>query len=243
VTTDLYNPASPNSRLGITYPDLKDGIPGEISGLHFHVLCESDSYALERVLSKVEMNFGHLLPELEWINMGGGHLITREDYDRDHLIMTLRRFQDKYGLKIIMEPGSAIAWQTGFLRSKVLDVVENHGVKTAIADISFTCHMPDCLEMPYKPVLRGAKTDIENGDIPYRIGGVSCLAGDFMEAYGFTQELKPGDDLIFEDMIHYTMVKTTTFNGVRHPSIGIIDKDGFQLVREFGYDDYKNRLS
>ncbi len=244
VETELYNAASPVSRLGVGPELLVDGLPSEIEGLHFHVLCESDSYALEKVLEKMEERFGHLLPQVKWVNMGGGHLMTRTDYDLDHLIKTLKAFKEKHQVDIIMEPGSAIAWQTGDLLATVLDVVVNGGVKTAILDVSFTCHMPDTLEMPYKPEVVGAQSGPVDGQHQYRLGGTSCLAGDFLTEYSFEGELKPGDQLILKDMMHYTMVKTTTFNGVAHPSIGIWKENGeFQLVRNFGYEDYKGRLS
>jgi carboxynorspermidine decarboxylase len=243
VSHGLYNPCSPGSRLGIIADDLKNGLPAGIEGLHFHVLFESDSFALEKVLEIIDTKFGKHFPQLKWINMGGGHLMTRKDYDIDHLIRVLKRFRERSGLHLILEPGSAFAWETGELVATVEDIVENHGIKTAIADISFTAHMPDCLEMPYKPKIAGA-TDTVNGKPTYRIGGNSCLSGDVMGEWSFDSDLKPGDRLIFLDMIHYTMVKTTTFNGVHHPSIGIWTRDGkFKLIREFGYEDYKNRLS
>ncbi len=243
VTTDLYNPANAYSRLGITQQHLKDGLPRGISGLHFHVLCESDSRALEKVLDAFEQRFGHLLSHVNWVNMGGGHLITRKGYDIEHLTSLLRKFQEKHNVQVILEPGSAVAWQTGDLFATILDIVENNGVKTIIPDISFTCHMPDCLEMPYRPEIIGGSATPDETPFQYRIGGVSCLAGDFLSTYSFEQPPKIGDRLIFKDMIHYTMVKTTTFNGVRHPSIGISKNGTFHMVREFGYDDYKNRLS
>ena len=243
ITHSLYNPASPGSRLGITADELRDGLPEGIEGLHFHVLFESDSYALEKVLAVVEEKFGHLFPGLRWINMGGGHLITRKDYDKDHLIRILTKFRERTGLHIILEPGSAFAWETGELVSTVEDVVESNGIKTAILDVSFTAHMPDCLEMPYKPKIMGA-ADPPEGEKGYRLGGNSCLSGDFMGEWIFKKELKPGDKVIFLDMIHYTMVKTTTFNGVQHPSIGIWTReDKFKLIKKFGYGDYKGRLS
>ncbi|WP_421762779.1 carboxynorspermidine decarboxylase [Ekhidna sp.] len=243
VETDLYNPSSPVSRLGISSSNLSE-LPDRVDGLHFHVLCESDSFALENVLSSFEQKFGHLLPKIKWVNMGGGHLMTREGYNTNHLINLLSAFKEKYDVDIILEPGSAFAWQTGDLHTTVLDVVDNGGKKTAIFDGSFTCHMPDCLEMPYRPKLEnGSDVNIENW-LPYRLGGVSCLAGDFLEQYWFEKPLRAGDPIIFKDMIHYTMVKTSTFNGVKHPSIGIIKKDGrFELVKEFGYTDFKERLS
>jgi carboxynorspermidine decarboxylase len=243
VSHGIYNPCSPGSRLGIIAEDLKDGLPLGIEGLHFHVLFESDSYALEKVLEIVEAKFGKYFPQLKWINMGGGHLMTRKDYDTSHLIKILKKFRKKSGLHVILEPGSAFAWETGELVSTVEDVVINQGIKTAILDVSFTAHMPDCLEMPYKPKIIGG-TDVVEGKPTYRIGGNSCLSGDVMGDWSFDNALKPGDRIIFLDMIHYTMVKTTTFNGVHHPSIGIWTMDGkFILLKEFGYDDYKNRLS
>ena len=239
----IYNPCSPGSRLGITSDALKAGLPEGVEGLHFHVLMESDSYALEKVLKVVEANFSRHFESIRWINMGGGHLMTRKDYDIDHLIRIIRQFRERTGLHIILEPGSAFAWETGELVATVEDIVENRGIKTAILDVSFTAHMPDCLEMPYKPKIIGAA---EPGECPftYRMGGNSCLSGDFVGEWSFENELKPGDRIIFLDMIHYTMVKTTTFNGVHHPSIGIWLRDGkFKLLRKFGYSDYRNRLS
>ena len=243
VTHGLYNPCSPGSRLGVIADDLRNGLPEGIEGLHFHVLFESDSYALEKVLQVVESKFGKFFPQLKWINMGGGHLITKKGYDLDHLIRILKEFRERSGLHLILEPGSAFAWETGELVATVEDVVENQGIKTAILDVSFTAHMPDCLEMPYKPKIAGASDPIP-GKPTYRIGGNSCLSGDVMGEWSFEKELIPGDRIIFLDMIHYTMVKTTTFNGVHHPSIGIWTKTGkFRLIREFGFEDYKNRLS
>ncbi|UXP31436.1 carboxynorspermidine decarboxylase [Reichenbachiella agarivorans] len=244
VETALYNPASPHSRLGITKDELSGGLPEGVEGLHVHVLCESTSYALEKVLKAVEEKFGHLLPKAQWLNLGGGHLMTRKGYDTDHLVQILRDFKTKHDLKIILEPGSAFAWETGFLKTTVLDVVSRNGVNTAIIDASFTCHMPDCLEMPYRPNLIEGSREVEGKKFLYRLGGVSCLAGDFLEEYGFDQELKIGDSITFLDMIHYTMVKTSTFNGVPHPSIGILTPGGtFKIVKEFGYEDFRNRLS
>jgi carboxynorspermidine decarboxylase len=243
VSHGIYNPCSPGSRLGVTADELKAGLPEGIEGLHFHVLFESDSYALEKVLQVVEDKFGSLFPRLKWLNMGGGHLMTMKGYDTDHLIKILRQFKKRYGLHIILEPGSAFAWETGELIATVEDIVVNKGIKTAILDVSFTAHMPDCLEMPYRPKIMGA-TDPVSGKPAYRLGGDSCLAGDFMGEWSFEKELKPGDRIIFMDMIHYTMVKTTTFNGVPHPSIGIWTQEGkFRLIKEFGYEDYKGRLS
>jgi carboxynorspermidine decarboxylase len=243
IAQGIYNPCSPGSRLGITAGELGSNLPEGIEGLHFHVLFESDSYALEKVLNVVELKFGRFFPQLKWINMGGGHLMTMEGYDTDHLIKILKRFRQESGLHVILEPGSAFAWETGELVATVEDIVENQGITTALIDVSFTAHMPDCLEMPYKPKILGA-TDPVPGKPTYRMGGNSCLSGDFMGDWSFDSELKPGDRIIFLDMIHYTMVKTTTFNGVQHPSIGIWTKEGkFKLLKKFGYEDYKNRLS
>lgn len=243
VSTGLYNPCSPGSRLGVTAGQLGGKLPEGLEGLHFHVLFESDSYALEKVLKVVEDKFGAYLRQVKWINMGGGHLMTRKNYNTSHLIQLLRDFRKKWGIHVILEPGSAFAWETGELVATVEDVVENQGIKTAILDVSFTAHMPDCLEMPYKPAIAGS-VDPAEGKTVYRIGGNSCLSGDVMGDWSFEEALKPGDRIIFLDMIHYTMVKTTTFNGVHHPSIGIWTSEGkFKLIREFGYEDYKNRLS
>lgn len=243
VSHGLYNPCSPGSRLGITAGDLAEGLPGGIEGLHFHVLFESDSYALEKVLKIVEEKFGRFFPQLKWINMGGGHLITGKNYDSEHLIKILKDFISRTGLHVILEPGSAFAWETGELVSTVEDIIVRDGIKTAILDVSFTAHMPDCLEMPYKPKIIGA-SEPQPGKPVYRLGGNSCLSGDVMGDWSFDRELIPGDRIIFLDMIHYTMVKTTTFNGVHHPSIGIWTNEGkFRLLKEFGYNDYKSRLS
>jgi carboxynorspermidine decarboxylase len=243
ISHGLYNPCSPGSRLGVTARELKDGLPEGIEGLHFHVLFESDSYALEKILGIIKERFGHLFGKLKWINLGGGHLMTREDYNTDHLIGIIKEFRSQTGIHVILEPGSAFAWETGELVSTVEDIVENKGIKTAILDVSFTAHMPDCLEMPYKPKIINASDPVK-GKPAYRLGGNSCLSGDFIGDWSFENELKPGDKIVFLDMIHYTMVKTTTFNGVKHPSIGIWTRDGqFRLIRKFVYEDYKNRLS
>jgi len=240
---DIYNPCKPGSRFGITAEQLDEDLPGGIEGLHFHTLFEADSFALERLLTVFLNKFGKFLPRLKWVNMGGGHLMTGKKYDINHLLSILRDFKEKYDVQIILEPGSAFTYQTGYLVSTVLDIVENNRIKTAILDVSFTCHMPDCLEMPYKPAISGATDEIP-GKPTYRMGGISCLAGDFMGNWSFEHELKPGDKIIFEDMIHYTTVKTTMFNGVNHPSLGIwSEKSGFRLIREFNYQDYKNRSS
>jgi len=176
--------------------------------------------------------------------MGGGHLMTHKDYDIGHLVEILKNFKKRYPVEVILEPGSAFAWETGYLVSTVLDVVENRGIKTAILDVSFAAHMPDCLEMPYQPRIVGADQGVVEGKWAYRMGGNSCLSGDYVGFWSFGQALKPGDRIVFEDMIHYTMVKTNFFNGVKHPSIGIWnDQDGFRLIRSFGYNDYKGKLS
>ena len=242
VETDLYNPASPVSRLGITAAQFPDKLPEGIAGLHFHVLCESSAESLEKVLENLEMRFGKYLSQIKWVNMGGGHLMTRAGYNTEHLIKILTTFREKYGVKVILEPGSAFAWQTGDLVTEVLDIVVNGGKKTAILDASFTCHMPDTLEMPYRPEVIGASREENNGH-PYRLGGVSCLAGDFLEEYYFENELQVGDQLVLKDMIHYTMVKTTMFNGVHHPDIAIWRNGNCEVVKAFGYADYRGRLS
>ncbi len=245
VETDLYNPASPGSRLGEPVENFKGKLPDGVEGLHFHTLCESTSFDLEILLQHFEKQFGAFLPGLKWVNFGGGHLMTKEGYDVDHLIGILKAFRSRYPhLHVLLEPGSAFAWDTGTLVTTVLDVVNNKKVKTAILDCSFTCHMPDTLEMPYRPRIRGAQAEPVPGKPTYRLGGVSCLSGDFIEEYSFDQPLKVGQKIVLEDMIHYTMVKTTTFNGVTHPSIAILRLDGtLDIVRRFGYMDYKKRLS
>ncbi len=245
VDTDLYNPSSPGSRLGITAEHIGDRLPEGIEGIHFHNLCESSSFDLEKILEQIELKFGHLLHQAKWLNMGGGHLMTRDGYDIDHLIGVLKGVKQRYpNLEIIMEPGSAFVWQTGVLVSTIVDIVENRGVKTAILDVSFACHMPDCLEMPYKPQIRGAYHEPVDGLPTYRMGGNSCLSGDFVGEWSFDKPLLVGDKIIFEDMIHYTIVKTTMFNGISHPAIGLWKTSGeFDLYREFDYEDYKNRMS
>ena len=245
VETDLYNPSAPGSRLGITADRIGDKLPEGITGLHLHNLCENNSFDLEKTLEVVEKKFGHLFSQVQWLNLGGGHLMTHKDYDVEHLIELLKAFKDKYPhLEIILEPGSAFAWQTGVLVASVADIVENHGVRTAMLNVSFACHMPDCLEMPYKPRIRGAYQEPVAGKPTYRMGGNSCLSGDFMGDWSFDEPLQIGDRVVFEDMIHYTIVKTTLFNGVSHPSIGLwTTENEFVLYKKFGYDDYKNRMS
>ena len=245
VETDLYNPAAPGSRLGMTRDALGKELPEGIEGLHFHTLCESSSFALENTLKHVEARFGDLLPQVKWLNMGGGHLISREDYDVEHLIQLLLNFKKKYpNLEVILEPGAAFVWQTGVLVSSVVDIVENRGIKTAILDISFTCHAPDCLEMPYKPAVRGAYREPVPGKPTYRLGGNSCLSGDYSGDWSFDEALKAGDKIVFEDMMHYTVVKTTMFNGIPHPDLCLLRENGdLEIFRRFGYEDYKNRMS
>lgn len=243
VETDLYNPCAPGSRLGVVADLLEDGLPDGVEGLHCHTLCESSADDLELMLNAIEKGFARFLPKVKWLNLGGGHLMTREGYDVEKLISLLKNFKAKYpNLEIILEPGSAFAWRTGELVSSVVDVVENHGVKTAILDVSFACHMPDCLEMPYKPAIVGATDDVE-GKPTYRMGGNSCLSGDFYGSWSFDKELSVGDKVVFEDMIHYTTVKTTMFNGISHPSIALWTKDGnLEMLREYGYEDYRSRM-
>ena len=244
IETDIYNPCCPGSRFGVT-ADALTHVPDGIDGFHFHALCESTSHDLEQVLNAVENQFGHFLPQLKWINMGGGHLMTRKDYDTNHLIALLKKFGRNHpNLEIILEPGSAFCWQTGDLEAQVVDVVENSGIKTAIVDVSFACHMPDCLEMPYKPRITQALDEVDPSKPTYRIGGNSCLSGDYVGDWSFEQELAVGDHLTFEDMNHYTTVKTNMFNGIQHPALVLEHSDGSrEVMREFTYDDYKSRMS
>ena len=241
IETDIYNPALPGSRFGVTADCIGDALPAGIEGLHFHSLCESSSYDLEKVLGAFEEQFGKYLPGVKWINMGGGHLKTRADYDTAHLISLLQEFRSRYPwLKVILEPGSAFTWRTGDLITSVVDIVENQGVKTAIIDASFACHMPDTLEMPYKPAITES---IPDGEFVYRLGGNSCLSGDFMGDWTFDHPLEPGEKLTLEDMNHYTTVKTNMFNGISHPSILLRRDDGaIVALREYTYEDYKNRM-
>lgn len=244
IETDIYNPCVPGSRFGEKAENLKNGLPEGLEGLHFHALCESSSYDLEKVLNAFKAEYGHLLPHVKWLNMGGGHLMTRKDYDRNHLISLLRSLHEEYPhLELIMEPGSAFTWQTGDLVTEVLDVVEDAGIRTAIIDASFACHMPDCLEMPYKPnILESLPDDAEEG-YTYRLGGNSCLSGDFTGDWKFKEPLKPGDKLTLLDMNHYTTVKTNMFNGIQHPSIWLAPIEGAPiLLREFTYSDYRSRM-
>lgn len=253
VGTDLYNPCAPGTRFGILASSLPEELPEGITGFHCHCHCESGSDVFERTLVHIEEKFSRWFDQIEWINFGGGHLMTRKDYDIKRLVRMMQAFHSRYPhLKIILEPGSAFAWQTGPLVSQVVDVVENKGIRTAILNVSFTCHMPDCLEMPYMPAVRGAVTidPEDNSDIDmseykhiYRLGGCSCLSGDFMGNWAFDHELLVGECIIFEDMIHYTTVKTNTFNGISHPSLALLHSDGnLEILREFTYEDYLNRM-
>ena len=247
IETDLYNPCALGSRFGVLASQLPLQLPDRIDGFHIHCHCENNSDVFERTLSHFEEKFSHWFQQLKWVNFGGGHLLTRKDYDIERLIRVIKDFQSRYpNLKIIMEPGSAFAWQSGPLISRVVDIVENYGIKTAILNVSFTCHMPDCLEMPYHPQIRNAMvvgSEICTADHVYRIGGNSCLSGDFMGNWIFDHELQIGEIIVFEDMIHYTTVKTNMFNGIAHPSIGILKSDGkFQLFRSFNYEDYRDRM-
>lgn len=251
ISTALYNPCAPGSRFGVMAEQMPDKLPLDIDGFHCHCHCESGADQLQRTLQHIEEKFGKWLPSLKWLNLGGGHLMTRKGYDTHLLISLMQNLHSRYpGLHIILEPGSAFAWQTGSLVSQVVDIVENHGIKTAILNISFTCHMPDCLEMPYQPDVWGAESLPDDMAVKaaveepvYRLGGNSCLSGDYMGAWRFPHELKEGSLVIFQDMIHYTVVKTNMFNGINHPSIGLLHTDGnLEVYREFGYEDYKNRM-
>ena len=247
IETDIYNPALPGSRFGVGADSLSE-LPEGIEGLHFHALCESTSYDLEKVLEAFESQFGHILASgrVKWVNMGGGHLMTRSGYDTDHLVSLLKAFKQRHpGIEVILEPGSAWTWRTGDLITSVVDVVENDGISTAIVDVSFACHMPDTLEMPYKPAITESVEPTEATPV-YRLGGNSCLSGDFMGDWAFEQPLKIGDRLTLEDMNHYTTVKTTMFNGIDHPAIVLAsseDADDARYLRRYGYDDYKSRMS
>lgn len=247
VGTDIYNPCAPGTRFGVLASQLPERLPEDITGFHCHCHCESGADVFQRTLVHIEEKFSKWFDQLEWINFGGGHLMTRKDYDIRLLIDILKGFKKRYpNLKVILEPGSAFAWQTGPLVSHVVDIVENKGIKTAILDVSFTCHMPDCLEMPYWPTVRGAETiegEYGEGGNIYRLGGNSCLSGDWMQSWKFDHALQIGETVIFEDMIHYTTVKTCTFNGITHPDICLLKKNGeLQVLRHFDYQDYKNRM-
>lgn len=264
VGTDLYNPCAPGTRFGVTHDKLADTLSPFIEGFHCHCHCESGSDVFERTLVHIEEKFSKWFPQLKWINFGGGHLMTRKDYDVPRLIRLMKDFRSRYPwLHVILEPGSAFGWQTGPLVAQVVDVVEDRGIQTAIVNVSFTCHMPDCLEMPYMPAIRGAEI-IEHSPLTidhsvesqssivnvqssmknvYRIGGNSCLSGDFMGFWRFDHELKVGENIIFEDMLHYTTVKTCMFNGIGHPSIAIVHPNGeMETLRQYTYEDYRDRM-
>lgn len=248
ISTLLYNPCAPGTRFGVSADKLPAQLPSDIEGFHCHCHCESGADVFQRTLVHIEEKFAGWFPQLKWINFGGGHLMTRKDYDVELLVALLKDFHKRYPwLKVILEPGSAFAWQTGPLVAQVVDIVEDKGIKTAILDVSFTCHMPDCLEMPYQPDVRGAESvEMERAmeKNTYRLGGNSCLSGDFMGSWRFDHPLEIGEKLIFEDMIHYTTVKTNMFNGITHPSISMLKSDGkLQKMRVFGYLDYKNRMN
>ncbi len=241
ISTPIYDPCAMGSRLGITIENMPKGLPEMISGLHFHTLCEGSAEVLAETLKAVEEKFSKYLNSISWLNFGGGHAITKKEYNIDLLEEAISNIKSKYNLEVILEPGSAVAWDAGWLVTSVLDIVNSGGVSTAIIDSSFAAHMPDCIEMPYKPKVTGSVSSSENN---YTIGGLTCLAGDYMSDYYFEEPLSIGQKVIFEDMMHYTMVKTTHFNGIALPSIGILKKDGtFELVKTFGYKDYKNQLS
>ena len=268
VETLLYNPCAPGTRFGVSSDRLPDRLPADIEGFHCHCHCESGADVLERTLVHIERRFARWFPQLKWLNLGGGHLMTRRDYDVPRLVGILQGLHQRYPwLHIILEPGSAFAWQTGPLVSHVVDIVEDKGIRTAILDVSFTCHMPDCLEMPYYPEVRGAEHIDEithhssllthhsslitphsslitpHSSHVYRLGGNSCLSGDYMAAWRFDHELQIGEEVVFEDMIHYTTVKTCMFNGIGHPAIAMRHADGrLEMLRQFTYEDYRDRM-
>ena len=252
VEVELYNPCAPGTRFGVTADLLPDTLPAGIKGFHCHCHCESGSYELEHTLKHIEAKFSRWFSQIKWLNLGGGHLMTRKDYDTDHLVALLKELKARYPhLEIILEPGSAFTWQTGPLVASVVDIVESRGIKTAVLDVSFTCHMPDCLEMPYQPTVRGAETlpaeavkTARPEDYIYRLGGNSCLSGDYMGSWRFDHPLQIGERIVLEDMIHYTMVKTNMFNGIHHPSIAIWHtNDTLEVYKSFGYEDYRDRMS
>lgn len=241
VATPIYNPCYANSRLGVTLADFKPDELEGIAGLHFHTMCEQNSDTLERTVKVVDEKFGRYIKGLKWVNFGGGHHITRDDYDIDRLVKSILFIKDKYDVDVYLEPGEAVALNTGYLVAKVLDLV-NNGMDIAILDTSAACHMPDVLEMPYRPNIIGAGQPGEYA-YSYRLGGLTCLAGDVIGDYSFKDPLKPGDRLVFCDMAHYTMVKNNMFNGVNLPSIALYSEaKGIRMIRRFGYEDYKSRL-
>ena len=248
VETELYNPCAPGTRFGVSSDKMPTTLPVDIVGFHCHCHCESGADVFQRSLAHIEEKFAPWFPQLKWINFGGGHLMTRRDYDVPLLISMLKDFRARYPwLKVILEPGSAFAWQTGPLVAQVVDIVEDKNIRTAIVNVSFTCHMPDCLEMPYMPTVRGAEEIVGYlNDFPpftYRLGGNSCLSGDYMGYWRFGHELAIGENIIFEDMLHYTTVKTTMFNGIGHPSIALVHCDGeLEMLRQYTYEDYRDRM-
>lgn len=243
VETELYNPCAAGSRLGVTQDQFENQSLEGIEGLHFHTMCEQNSDTLERTLQVIEKKFGTYLHRMKWLNFGGGHHITRKDYDIEKLIACISHMRDTYQLQIYLEPGEAIALNTGYLITRVLDVMENGGRLVAILDTSAACHMPDVLEMPYRPMIIGSGHP-EEKPYTYRLGGPTCLAGDIIGDYSFDAPLQIGDRLVFTDMAHYTMVKNNTFNGMKLPSIASYHQEkGIQMVRIFGYEDFKMRLS
>lgn len=247
VETLLYNPCAAGTRFGVSADKLPPRLPSDIEGFHIHCHCENGSDVFERTLQHIEDKFSQWFEQIKWINFGGGHLMTRKNYDIKRLISILKKFKTKYShLKVILEPGSAFAWQTGPLVSQVVDIVEDKGITTAILNVSFTCHMPDCLEMPYYPDVRTAK-HIEDSEQHeknvYRLGGNSCLSGDWLGYWKFDHELQIGENIVFEDMLHYTTVKTNMFNGITHPDIALLKQDGeLETLRNFTYSDYKQRM-
>jgi len=235
-----YNPCMPGSRLGITKEKLSDTLPAGITGIHFHALCESNSSDLENLLVVIESDFGHLLHQAEWVNIGGGHLITKKGYDTELLIELISHLRQNYKVEVFLEPGEAMGWNAGVLLTEVEDIVKNEDQTIALLNVSFAAHMPDCLEMPYKPLVLNE----EESGVKYTLGGNTCMSGDFVEGFYFKDELKVNDPIIFENMVHYTFVKTTFFNGVKHPSLGVLTKDNqFKLLKSFTYEDFKYRLS
>lgn len=244
IDVDLYNPAVAGSRFGVTSDKMPETLPEGLEGIHFHTLCESGAEELEKVLKKFEEDFGKFLSGLKWVNFGGGHLITRKDYNTDLLCKIITDFKSRYPhLEIILEPGSAFTWQTGDLIVEVLDITEDEGIKTAIIDASFACHMPDCLEMPYKPHIAEALPDDSVSGFEYRLGGNTCLTGDFVGTWKFEKPLEAGNRLTLLDMNHYTTVKTHMFNGVAHPSFWLVSSnEDAHLLREFKYEDYRDRM-
>ncbi len=244
VQTALYDPCAPGSRLGVPRDQFRSELLDGVSGLHMHTLCELGADALERTIAAFEDQFSEFFPKLSWVNFGGGHHITKPGYEVDRLVALLHSFREKHGLQVILEPGEAIAIHTGVLATKVLDIVHNGDLSIAILDTSATAHMPDVLEMPYRPDIVGAGLP-EEKEHRYRLGGISCLAGDVIGDYSFAQPLQVGQILSFLDMSHYSMVKTSTFNGVQLPSIATYapETDDMVIVKRFGYDSYKSRLS